>query len=207
MGSFSLGGLVEVDPFSGMKFVWEVNNFLPENFCQTAIQYFNSLEQSGLTVDRRAAEGFIKKDKDDTQIAFYNETIVNLSLSTNISYTFTKAFWQIHDQYVNQFSVLSDFKTFNINFLKMQKTTIGQGFHLWHFENSPRTSSARVNTFLFYCNTVQEGGETEFLYYPKRIKPEQGKLVLFPGDFTYAHRGNPPISNEKYVITGWVEVV
>lgn len=48
-------------------------------------------------------------------------------------------------------------------------------------------------------------GETEFLYYPRRIKPKQGTLIVFPGAFTHAHRGNPPLSGDKYIITGWIE--
>jgi hypothetical protein len=52
---------------------------------------------------------------------------------------------------------------------------------------------------------VQEGGETEFLYQHMRVKPEQGTLVIWPAAFTHTHRGNPPLSNEKYIVTGWTE--
>jgi hypothetical protein len=54
-------------------------------------------------------------------------------------------------------------------------------------------------------NTVKEGGETEFLYYKKRINPIEGRLVIWPAGFTHTHRGNPPLSNDKYIITGWLE--
>ena len=62
------------------------------------------------------------------------------------------------------------------------------------------------STFILYLNDVEEGGETEFLYYPKRIKPKQGTIILFPGSMTHTHRGNQTLSNEKYIITGWVEL-
>ena len=29
------------------------------------------------------------------------------------------------------------------------------------------------------------------------------ELCLFPSDWTHLHRGNPPISNDKYIMTGW----
>jgi len=59
--------------------------------------------------------------------------------------------------------------------------------------------------FILYLNDVADGGETEFLYYPRRIKPKTGKLVLFPGGYTHTHRGNPPLLGTKYILTGWVE--
>ena len=65
--------------------------------------------------------------------------------------------------------------------------------------------SIRILNFLCYLNTVDEGGETELLYYPKRIKAEAGKLLLMPAGYTHTHRGNPPLSNDKYILTGWVE--
>jgi hypothetical protein len=61
-------------------------------------------------------------------------------------------------------------------------------------------------TFILYLNDIDEGGETEFLYYPKRVKAKQGRLILWPAGFTHTHRGNPPLSNTKYVMTGWIEM-
>ena len=59
--------------------------------------------------------------------------------------------------------------------------------------------------FTLYLNDVEEGGETEFLYLSRRIEAKVGRLAIFPASFEYTHRGNPPISNEKYILTGWVE--
>ena len=60
---------------------------------------------------------------------------------------------------------------------------------------------------MIYLNDVKEGGETEFLYHSKRIKAEKGKIIIFPTDFMHTHRGNPPISNSKYILTGWFSIV
>lgn len=54
-----------------------------------------------------------------------------------------------------------------------------------------------------YLNTIEEGGETEFLYCNKRIKAERGRLIVFPAAFTHTHRGNPPIGKDKYIISSW----
>ena len=66
---------------------------------------------------------------------------------------------------------------------------------------------SRILTWTLYLNDVNEGGETEFLHQSLRIKPKQGTIVVWPAGFTHIHRGNPPLSGEKYIVTGWVEVV
>ena len=65
------------------------------------------------------------------------------------------------------------------------------------------TMENRALTYLWYLNDVDEGGETEF-YNGKKIQPQQGKLLLFPSFWTHAHKANVPLSNNKYIITGFV---
>ena len=64
----------------------------------------------------------------------------------------------------------------------------------------------RFLVWSIFLNDVEEGGELEFLNYPVRVKPKKGSMVLFPPYFTHLHRGNPPISNNKYIATGWYYV-
>ena len=58
--------------------------------------------------------------------------------------------------------------------------------------------------WMVYLNDVDEGGETEFLFQGLKIKPERNKGVIWPGGFTHTHRGNKPVSNDKYILTSWV---
>jgi hypothetical protein len=63
----------------------------------------------------------------------------------------------------------------------------------------------RVLNFMWYLNDVSIGGETEFFGYYK-IKPEIGKMIMFPSDWFFPHCGKVPISNDKYVLTGWIYI-
>lgn len=89
---------------------------------------------------------------------------------------------------------------------KIQKTLPTEGYHTWHFERNPMdfACSCREMVYTIFLNTVEEGGETEFLHQSRRIKPEKGKVIIWPAQFTHIHRGNPPLSGEKYIVTGWL---
>lgn len=87
--------------------------------------------------------------------------------------------------------------------MKFQRTEPSQGYHAWHSENSSPQYRGRDLVWTIYLNTVQEGGETEFLYQRKRVPAKQGSVCIFPAAFTHTHRGNPPLSGVKYICTGW----
>ena len=88
--------------------------------------------------------------------------------------------------------------------IKLQKTPIGGGFHNWHCENDESSVSDRVLVWTIYLNSLPEGeGETEFLHYGKKIRPCKGDILIFPAYFMHTHRGNPPLTTEKYIATGW----
>ena len=89
--------------------------------------------------------------------------------------------------------------------LKIQKTLPTQGYHIWHVEYGKSfDQQSRAFVFSIYLNDEKEGGETEFLHFSKRVKPKTGRIVIWPAGFPYLHRGNPPLSGEKYILTSWM---
>lgn len=108
-------------------------------------------------------------------------------------------------EYTTVFGHLKPIMLYSIN-QKVQKTPAGGGYHVWHDENSAVQHSSRIAVWMFYLNDDFEGGETEFLYYKKRIKPSKGTLLIWPAGLTHAHRGGLVLSGMKYVITGWFYV-
>ena len=105
--------------------------------------------------------------------------------------------------YINEISYLTNFSYVSALVL-LQKTEPTQGYHMFHGENINWNVSDRTMAWMVYLNDVEEGGETEWLYQQRKIKPEKGTVVIWPGSFTHLHRGNPPMS-EKYIATGWYQ--
>jgi len=91
----------------------------------------------------------------------------------------------------------------NIGSFNIQKYDIGGHVNAWHTERDSIFLSHRVLAWITYLNDVEKDGETEFLYYNTKIKPEKGKTVIWPSEWTHAHRGIPANNCLKYVITGW----
>ena len=85
----------------------------------------------------------------------------------------------------------------------LQKTEPLQGYHTFHSENLAWHGHNRTLAWMLYLNDIEEGGETEFLYQQLKIKPKRNTFVIWSGSFTHLHRGNPPISGTKYILTGW----
>jgi hypothetical protein len=63
-------------------------------------------------------------------------------------------------------------------------------------------SSRRFLSFMWYLNDVNDGGKTVFKDF--EIKPKKGKLLIFPPLWMFPHRGEPPISNPKYILSTYL---
>ena len=92
-------------------------------------------------------------------------------------------------------------------------------FHKWHYDDTPWTDikykhpvtneaihCRRIFVVMYYLNTVEKGGETEFKYTDLSIKPVEGRGVIFPAGFPFMHRGNTPESSDKLILTSWLTI-
>lgn len=86
----------------------------------------------------------------------------------------------------------------------LQRTDPGEFYH-WHIDGGSHDFAARQLVAIWYLNSLAgEGGETEFHHQQVSIRPEAGKLLLFPPFWTHLHRGKTLRSGRKYIATTWV---
>ena len=187
------------------NFIGVYDNYITKEECNKAIKLFEDQDKFNKTVNRIAAEKTSIIYTQDQQF-FTNRGNIDIWWEDLKSMLFNfDVAWK---HYVNNVGADTayDNQPFYFTTLKIQKTLPTEGYHIWHiehgkgFENEPRAF-----VFSIYLNDVEEGGETEFLHFSKRVKPKTGRIVIWPAAFPYLHRGNPPLSGDKYIITGWVE--
>lgn len=202
------------------EFIGYYYDLYPVGYCQHLIEQFNILEENGVGANRQKSERMLKHLKDDYQI---NIELSNHSLSDfkwsetddngflrdfekNSNAIFFDGLQKCYNDYVDKYSILRDGGKIRGSVMKMQRTSPGGGYHLWHCEQGPDHFAARVLVYMVYLNSLDEGdgGETEFLYQRTRVKPEENLMLLWPAAYTHTHRGNPVLADKyKYVVTGW----
>jgi hypothetical protein len=92
---------------------------------------------------------------------------------------------------------------YEIDTMQIQRYAKNVGHFKLHVDEQNTYVRSRDIVFMWYLNDVENGGETCFPEQDIDVKPEAGKLVLFPSTWTYPHRANIPLSSNKYIITGW----
>lgn len=191
-------------------FIGFYENVYPSGWCEHMINEFDSFFEQGFCGSRKEREGdhMSKLKKDDHSIfldfrnhpnairAFENESPMDI---------FKIGLQKCFDEYSEQYEALKDV-SIKCSSIKMQKTDPGQGYHIWHFEQSD-SDPTRALVYSVFLNTIEEAGETEFLYQKLRISPKENSVIIWPSTFTHTHRGNVVHGNKsKYIITGWFHI-
>lgn len=182
--------------FNGIE---EYSHVFPLDYCKKLIETFEMRADMQLTEHQK---GFKNQDE---------RIFMDMSNHNNMFHVdadLCKFFYQTlmntyNEKYRAKYDSLAAVVQHSPKGMSVQKTRPHQGYHAWHCENADLCTSSRVMAYTLYLNSVEEGGETEFLYQGVKIKPEPGKLAIFPAYYTHPHRGNPIYKGVKYIVSGW----
>ena len=186
------------------NFIGIYDNFITPEECKKAIELFENQNKLNNTFSRMSFEGSPiteKKDKqyfaNGTNIDIWWEELKSLIINYDVA-------WKNYSDQTGAYRAFGQ-QEFHYTGVKIQKTLPTEGYHIWHVEHSKGfDNEKRAFVFTIYLNDVEEGGETEFLHFSKRVKPKTGRIVIWPASFPYVHRGNSPLSGEKYILTSWM---
>jgi hypothetical protein len=187
-------------------FIGIYDGYIPDEACDQAIELFKKYQEFNKVFSRFTSEGTTQDRKDDKQLFCTGDVLTDEEFNVNK----LKALMVNFDMALRHYYTETNIKKYTAediitDHVKIQKTIPSQGYHVWHIEHcGTRDMAKRVLVYSIYLNTVEDGGETEFLYQSQRVKPVKGRIVIWPAGFPYVHRGNPPLSGEKYIVTSWI---
>ena len=180
-------------------------NILNDELCNKIINFFKNnpqLQKRGVTTGNTINE----KVKKTTDI-----TINPNSLKGKDHEIFITYFNHLNEcflDYKEQFPFLKTFiKKIGIGPFNIQKYSPGDHFSRLHSERTSVNTLHRLFAWMTYLNDVkdEDGGTTDFNYYKIRVKPQKGKTLIWPAEWTHAHYGSVLKSGEKFIITGWID--
>jgi len=180
------------------SFVYALPNALDRQFCRQVIDRFESAadqHREGAIGTGATVDASIKRSTD--------LCITGLAQWRDVDETLLKSLQ-------HGLSLLSGLHPFfSSNAFKdmgyqLQRSAPGE-FYRWHVDSGPGPLSQRQLVAIWYLNTVSEpGGVTEFFHQQIRVRPEAGKLLLFPPFWTHLHQGETVSADHKYIATTWV---
>lgn len=187
-------------------------NFKPVNFiqgyrmtdtklCDDLIHYFKTnkdLHERGVVGNNKGPKIDVAQ-KDSIDIGITPEKFKTDLLFNN--------YWNHLDlclkQYLETFTHLNNGGVFGlIESVNIQYYKPGGGFKFFHTERQGPNNN-RVLVFMTYLNDVSEGG-TEFPIQNIITKCKKGLTLIWPTDWTHTHRGIVSNTEEKFIITGWL---
>jgi hypothetical protein len=186
------------------NFIGVYDNYITPEECDNAIKLFENEDKFNNTINRLAFEKSPIVEKQDQQ---YFAGSHNINVWWDKLKPMILNFDLAWNHYINNTGAKEAYcrDKFFYTGVKIQKTLPTEGYHIWHVEHGKGyDNEPRAFVYSIYLNDVEEGGETEFLHFSKRVKPKKGRIVIWPAAFPYLHRGNPPLSGEKYILTSWM---
>jgi hypothetical protein len=194
-----------------MEFIYEIPNVLSKETCEELI------------------ERFLKDDRKQCAIVGGGKDDPNIRKSTNLwigpydqgwcdtANDMFKIFVDGLDKY-GHYLVDNKYLTFEEGSrlfgheLRFERPFINQSlegdYYHWHTDDFTKEVNTQRRSFscLIYLTTLEEdqGGCTEFMI-GKKVRPEQGKMLIFPSTWTYEHRA-AEVKNGgvKYTLGTWV---
>ena len=188
------------DSLKGTNFIgcWNINN---DELCKKIIDFFE--KRKDLQIVGEIGYGKDENVKKSIDISIHPRDLGQKGFED------IKLYFQFLQECYQDYKMEWPFIKNNLNNLhipsfNIQKYEIGGHFNKMHCERASLQSTHRVFAWMTYLNDVEDGGETYFEHYNLRVKPSTGKTLIWPAEWTHAHRGEILNKGKKYIVTGWM---
>ncbi len=185
------------------SYINEYVNCLPARFCEDIIARFE--QDSKGQHEGRIFTGYNPDIKKTVDVNITERTQENIPLWKDLDHRLWEYITAAFKEYCVELDIYKHTPiTFEDTKYNVQKYLKNEGYFKPHSDSSSRVTATRFVAMIIYLNDVGEGGETYFENWGRKVKPEAGKILLFPASFPYIHEGFMPVSNDKYVVTTFI---
>ena len=179
---------------------WIIN---PPTICDELVAYFESnknKQKVGVTAGGKNLD--IKNSMDIAMLP------KDIKLPGNeVFEEYFKNLYCCYQDYTNQWPFLKSFADeLQIGLFNIQRYQSGQHFQKLHTERTNLSNLHRIFAWMTYLNDVdiKDGGSTYFSHYDLTVQPKKGLTLIWPAEWTHAHKGSVLNVDSKYIITGWM---
>ena len=202
-----------------VNYIYTANNMISDNICQEIIKYIeefksNKFGKEGTTLGKNLNKdmknsydiymdsGFVEsQDKNFRRIftglyhAIFSYTHYYLCHTGNYG---TKNIGLSYDNWKNSRPIYYS-KSIVWEDLCFRKYNANEGAYFKPHFDKP-IGNNRILAGIIYLNKLNKGGSIVFPQYNKKIKPDAGKLVMFPSNFTHLHYTEPSDTDRYCVV-------
>lgn len=175
-----------------VDYVVTFDNVLPKESCEDLIKAYENA--SCIKRDNELMRFSEINMMDSPAFEIYKDPMIGAMQSISQAYKQqTRAFWPENLAYEQP---------------RIKKYEPNDGYFNWHIDVSSAESARRMLVMFWYLNDVEEGGHTEFDLdgVEMKVEAKAGRVLCFPPNFMYPHRGATPLSGPKYVISSYVHL-
>lgn len=132
----------------------------------------------------------------------------NINLHGNEAFEeYFHSLFDCYEDYLTQWPFLKEFASdLEIGRFNIQRYQRGEHFAKIHTERSSTNTLHRLFAWMTYLDDVDvnAGGATYFSHYDIEVQPKKGLTLIWPAEWTHAHKGNILNAGSKHIITGWM---
>jgi len=197
------------------KLVLEIPNVIPSDTCDAIVQRFeNDNRKSEGRFSYKVEEQIVTREKYNTELSItdysdwedINQFFLDKTLEVYKTYLkhLNDTFIEYGDSRYPIYERELQHKHILCTGFPLQRIGKG-GLYDWHHDGD--LFKPYFVQIIFYLNTLQEnqGGCTEFID-GKKVRPEKGKVMVYPCSWTVPHKGGEVEHGYKYICTTTVSI-
>ena len=176
-------------------------NALTSEECKTIISYMN---EDGRLSPGRVMEPNTGKDIIFKEYKDSSDVRMDLREENEINKIILPSLTKCISLYTRKHPQMNNIDYWEVDHIyNLQKYNPGQCFSSTHCENASKVTSHRVLAWMYYLNTVKDGGGTQFDNYEIAVEAVEGRCLIWPAYWTHFHHGIVSKTEIKYIATGW----